>query len=389
MPTGINKLVAETPYSKLRVVFNKVDGRDDLVKFVLGEPNFDTAPHIVEAACKAMREGHTHYVGNAGIIELRQAISEKMQRENHIYYDPNTEIMVGNGGTDTIWLALQALLEEGDEVIVPGPYWTPYPLLTKLCHAKPVIVPMLEEDGFMYNIENLKKAVTSRTKMLILNSPCNPTGGMADLQLLKDIADLAKERDFYVLSDEVYEKLVFDGNEHISIATLPGMKERTITTNSFSKSYAMTGWRVGYVMAENEIIKNCIKLHELQASCTNVPAQWGATEALRGDQSVIDYMVGEYARRRTLLVNGLNSIKGISCVAPKGTFYAFANIKQSGMSSDEFCNRLIDEAGLVVIPGDAFGDYGEGYIRMSFAVSDETITEGLNRLDMFMNKLNI
>lgn len=387
MPTRINPLVAATPYSKLRVVFNKVDGRDDLVKFVLGEPNFDTAPHIIEAACNAMKTGHTHYVANAGIMELREAISDKMQRENNVYYDPKTEIMIGNGGTETIWLALQALVEPGDEVIVPGPYWTPYPLLVKLLHATPVIVPMLEEDGFMYNIENLKKAVSPKTKLMILNTPCNPTGGMADMQLLKDIADLSKERDFYVLSDEVYEKLVFDGNKHISLASLPGMKERTITTNSFSKSYAMTGWRVGYVMSSPEIIASCIKLHELQASCTNVPAQWGATAALRGDQSVIEFMVGEYTRRRKMIVEGLNSIKGISCVAPKGSFYAFANIKGANMSSDEFCNRLIDEAGLVVIPGDAFGEYGEGYVRMSFAVSDETITEGLNRLDMFMNKL--
>lgn len=389
MPTSINQLVAETPYSKLRVVFNKVEGRNDLAKFVLGEPNFDTAPHIIEAAYKAMREGHTHYVHNAGIMELREAISEKYKRENGVDYDPKTEVMIGSGGTDTIWLAMQTVLEEGDEVIVPGPYWTPYPLLTKLCHAVPVVVPMLEEDGFMYNIENLRKVVSPKTKMLILNSPCNPTGGMASEQLLKDIADLAKENDFYVLSDEVYEKLVFDDNKHISIASLPGMKERTITTNSFSKSYAMTGWRVGYVASINKIIANCIKLHELQASCTNVPAQWGAVAALQGDQSVIQYMVGEYARRRKMIVEGLNSIRGISCVMPKGTFYAFANIKRANMSTDEFCDRLIDEAGLVVIPGNAFGEYGEGFIRMSFAVSDETIVEGLNRLDMFMNKLNI
>ncbi len=389
MATGFNPFVTSAPNSKIRAVFNKVDGRDELVKFVLGEPNFDTAPNIIAAAEKALKTGHTHYVTNAGIMELRQAISDKMQRDNGVYYDPETEIMVANGGTEAIWLSIQALVAPGDEVIVPGPYWSPYPSLVKLMHATPVVVPMLEEDGFMYNIENLKKAVTSKTKMLILNSPCNPTGGVADMQLLKDIADLAAERDFYVMSDEVYEKLVYDGNQHISFASLPGMKGRTITINSFSKSYAMTGWRVGYVMADSSIIKYCNKLHELEASCTNVPAQWGAVEALTGDQSNVEFMVGEYTRRRRMIVDGLNAIKGISCVAPKGTFYAFPNIKGANMSSDEFCNRLIDEAGLVVIPGDAFGEYGEGYVRMSFAVSDDTIIEGLNRLDMFMNKLNI
>ncbi len=389
MATSLNPYVLAAPNSKIRTVFNKVDGKEGLVKFVLGEPNFDTAPNIIAAAEKALEAGHTHYVANAGIFELRKAISDKMQRDNHIYYDPQTEIMVANGGTEAIWLSMQAIIEPGDEVLVPGPYWSPYPSLVKLLHAAPVVVPMLEEDGFMYNIENLRKAVTPRTKLLILNSPCNPTGGMADLQLLKEIAALAKERDFYVMSDEVYEKLVYDGNEHVSLASLPGMKERTITVNSFSKSYAMTGWRVGYVMSDAKIIKYCNKLHELEASCTNVPAQWGAVEALTGDQGVVDFMLGEYTRRRRMIVDGLNAIKGISCVAPKGTFYAFANMKGSNMSSDEFCNRLIDEAGLVVIPGDAFGEYGEGYVRMSFAVSDETIIEGLNRLDMFMSKLNI
>lgn len=383
----INPIVEATPYSKLRVVFNKVENRSDLTKFTLGEPNFDTAPHIIEAAYKAMREGHTHYVHNAGVMELREAIAEKLQRDNGLVYDPKTEIMVGNGGTDTIYLAMQAILAEGDEVIVPGPYWTPYPLLTSLCHAKPVVVPMLEEDGFMYNLENLKKAVNNRTKMLILNSPCNPTGGMASLELLKGIAELAQKFDFWVISDEVYEMLVFEGNRHYSIAALPGMRERTIVANSFSKSYAMTGWRVGYIASVNRLIANTIKLHELEASCTNVPAQYGAIAALRGDQSVINDMVQQYARRRKMLISGLNSIKGISCVPPKGTFYAFVNIQRANMDTDVFCDRLIDEAKLVVIPGNAFGEYGEGYVRMSFAVSDETIVTGLEKLAGFMNKL--
>lgn len=378
----LNAKMVSLPKSKIRDVFNMVEGKEGLAKFVLGEPNFDTAQEICDYAYKAMSEGHTHYTNNRGLIELREEIAKKLEKDNHVSYDPKTEIIVTTSGTDALNLTMRALCEEGDEVIVPGPYWTPYPYIVQLAGAKPVVVPMLEEDGFMYNLENLKKAVNEKTKVLMLNSPSNPTGGMADRKLLEGIAELARKYDFWILSDEVYEKIVFDGNEHISIASLPGMKERTIINNSFSKSYAMTGWRIGYAAAPAPVVDVMTNLHEYYTSCTAEPAQYGAIAALRIGQKSLDYMIENYTRRRKILVEGLNNIKGLSCMPPKGTFYAFPNIKKSGMSSDTFYKRLIDEAGVVVIPGDACGEYGEGYVRMCFATSDENIQQGLSQVQI-------
>ncbi len=385
MPS-ISSVVATTPNSAIRKVFNKAIGHDEWVKFTVGEPNFDTPANVVEAAHRAMLEGNTHYVHNAGILALRRAIAKKLELENGILADPQTEIMVGNGGTDTLFLAMQTILNSGDEVILPDPGWTPYPLQTVLCHARAVPVPVLEEDGFMFNIQSLQKSITDKTKVIILNSPANPTGGMAGRALLEQIAQIAIDHDLFVISDEVYEKLKYDANEHISIYTLPGMRERTIVINSFSKSYAMTGWRIGYAVANETVMRNMVKLHELGASCTNVPAQYAAIEALKGDQSVIGSMLAQYGRRREMMISGLNAIPGISCIYPKGTFYAFANIKASGLSTAVFCSRLMEENGVVVIPGDAFGAGGEGFIRLSFATADDVILEGLNRMDLFMRK---
>lgn len=385
----INREIETFPKSKIREIFNMVEGKEGLAKFVLGEPNFDTAPEIVNFACQALRDGHMHYTNNRGIIELREALAEKLQRENGLTYDPKTEIIVTTSGTDALNLTIRAICEEGDEVIVPGPAWTPYPCMVSLNHAVPVIVPMLEEDGFMYNIENLRKAITDKTKIIMLNSPSNPTGGMASRILLEDIAELAKEFDLWVLSDEVYEKIIFEGSEHISIASLPGMKERTIVNNSFSKTYAMTGWRIGYAAGPSQLIDAMTNLHEYYTSCTAEPSQYAALAALKVGQRSLDEMLMHYTRRRKKLVEGLNNIRGLSCLWPKGTFYTFPNIKGSHMSSDMFCNRLISEAGVVVIPGDAFGEYGEGYIRMCFATSDENIDEGLLRMNHFMNSLSL
>lgn len=382
----ISKRASGTPGSKIRKVFNKSLGHDDWTRFTVGEPNFDTVRPIIEAAYRSALEGNTHYVHNAGILPLREQLAKKFLKDNHLNMDPEREIMVTNGGTEAIYLALQAVIEPGDEVIMPGPQWTPYPMLTTLNHGKAVICKVYEEDGFQYTEENLRKVITPATRMIILNSPCNPTGGMAGRKTLEMVARLAREFDLWVMSDEVYEKLVYDGNEHISIASLPGMKERTIVINSFSKSYAMTGWRVGFAAAPADLMEVMVKLHELETSCCNVPAQFAAIEALTIDQSVIDDMLEQYAKRRKRIVDGLNSISGVNCTLPKGTFYAFANVKELGIPSDELVDRLMDEVGLVVVPGTAFGEDGEGFLRFSFAVSDETIDDGLERLETFVRK---
>lgn len=383
----ISKVVKSTPNSMIRKVFNKAIGHDEWVKFTVGEPNFDTPTPIIEAAYKAALEGNTHYVHNAGIFPLRKELAKKFQEENGINADPECEIIVGSGGTDILFLALQTLLDPGDEVIMTDPCWTPYPLQVNLCHGVAVKIPVSEKNGFMFDIGKLRTAVTDNTKVIILNSPANPTGGVAPLSLLEDIAQLAIDRDLFVISDEVYEKLLYDGALHHSICSLPGMKDRTIVINSFSKSFAMTGWRIGYGCGPVEVIENMVKMHELGASCTNVPAQFAAIAALACGDEPLQQMLAQYKRRREMIVQGLNAIPGISCLPPKGTFYAFANIQGSGVPSEVFSNRLMEEAGVVVIPGIAFGEGGEGFIRMSFATSDEAIMEGLNRIDIFMNKL--
>ena len=383
----ISKRAAATPASKIRAVFNKSLGHDDWAKFTVGEPDFDTVQPIIEGAYKAALEGNTHYVHNAGIMPLRERLAKKFFEDNKLKVDPETEVMITNGGTEAIYLALQAVIEPGDEVIIPGPQWTAYPMLVTLSHGKSVVCKVFEEDNFMYTEENLRKSITSNTRMIILNSPCNPTGTMADRATLEMISEVAKEFDLWVLSDEVYEKLLYDGNEHISIATLPGMKERTVVINSFSKTYAMTGWRVGYATAPASLMQIMVKLHELETSCCNVPAQFAAIAALDGDQGVIDDMLQQYERRREMIISGLNVIPGISCRSPQGTFYAFANVKSLGLPVDELVDRLMDEVGLVVVPGTAFGDDGEGFLRFSFAVSDKTILDGLNRLETFVKKL--
>lgn len=383
----ISRRASQTPSSKIRKVFNKSLGHDDWVKFTVGEPDFDTDRAIIEAAYQAALEGNTHYVHNAGILPLRQQLAKKFYEDNHLTVAPETEIMVTNGGTEAIYLALQAVVEPGDEVIMPGPHWTPYPMLTTLNHGRAVVCKVHEKDGFQYTEENLRRAITPNTRMIILNSPCNPTGGMAGQPTLEMVAKLAKEFDLWVLSDEVYEKLVYDGNEHISIASLPGMKERTIVINSFSKSYAMTGWRVGFMAAPEALMQVMVKLHELETSCCNVPAQHAALAALNMDQAVTGRMLEQYAKRRKLLVDGLNRIPGVSCVPPKGTFYAFANVKELGVPSDELVERMMDEAGLAVVPGTAFGEDGEGFLRFSFAVSEKTIEEGLERFETFVKRL--
>lgn len=382
----LNAMVNSLPNSPIRKIFNKAIKHPDWVKFTVGEPDFTTPKSIIDAAYKAAIDGNTHYVHNAGIIELRKEICKKLENENGILVNPETEIIVTNGGTDALFLAMQTLLEPGDEVIIPDPGFPVYELQCRLCSAKPVFVPVYADDGFMYNQDRIIKALTNKTKLIILNTPSNPTGGIVDENICNFLAQIAKERDLYIISDEVYEKIIYDNHRHISICSLPGMKNRTITVNSFSKSYAMSGWRIGYAVACEEIIKNMVKLHELEASCTNVPAQFAAIHALRYSQGDVAKMLDQFNKRREIMVKNLNSIKGIQCNYPKGTFYAFARIADSHLSSEEFCNELMDGYGVVAIPGTAFGKCGEGYIRLSFAVSEQDILEGLNRIESFIRK---
>ncbi|MDD2778198.1 MAG: pyridoxal phosphate-dependent aminotransferase [Methanocellales archaeon] len=344
----------------------------DVISFSLGEPDFDTPSHIRESAKKALDEGKTHYTPSAGIPELRESIANKF-KENGLEVTPN-EIIVTPGAKQTIFEAILSVLNEGDEAILFEPAWVSYVPCIKLAGAKPVGVPVSGEN---FKPEGFKELVTKKTKMIIVNSPCNPTGAVFDSSNLKMIADIAMDHDLLVLSDEIYEKILYNG-EHISIGRFDGMQDRTITINGFSKTYAMTGWRLGYATAPKEIIDDMLKLQQHSASCATSFAQYGGIAALEGPQECITEMVNEFKARRDLIVGGLIDL-GIKCKKPDGTFYVFANVGQFG-SGEDVAERLLRDAYVAVTPGIAFGPSGEDYIRISYAISQARISEGLDRM---------
>lgn len=373
-------------HSPIRKMFNMAGSKDDMVNLVLGEPDFVTPKNIIDAAYKAFLDGNTHYTHNSGLVPLRKAIARKLQREQNISYDAETEIIITAGGQEALFLTMKVLLNPGDEVILSCPYYPPYINEIVLGGGTPRFVNVYEEDGFVYKYENLKKAVNKNTKAILLNSPANPTGGVASKDDLEGIAEIAVENDLYIITDDVYKHFLYDNAKFTCIASLDGMKERTIVIDSLSKSYAMTGWRVGFAACNKEIYPNMMHLQENVMSCVNSGAQFAAMEAFEGNQESLEFMIKEYAERRKLIVSGLNSIKGITCLYPKGAFYAFANIKGTGMKSEEFAMKLYEDQGVLLVPGSGFGEAGEGYIRISYAASEDNLIEGLNRIDRFVNK---
>ncbi len=344
----------------------------DIISFSLGEPDFDTPLHIRESAKKALDEGRTHYTSSAGILELRESITSKF-KENGLEVTPN-EIIVTPGAKQAIFEAIQVVLYEGDEAILFEPAWVSYGPCIKLAGATPVMFPVREDD---FKPGDFGELITKKTKMIIVNSPCNPTGAVFDRSNLKMIADIAMDHDLLVLSDEIYEKILYTG-EHISIGRLDGMRDRTITINGFSKTYAMTGWRLGYATAPKEIIESMLKLQQHSTSCATSFAQYGGIAALEGPQECVMEMVNEFKARRDLMVEGLVDL-GIKCKRPDGTFYIFANVSQFG-SGEDVADRLLRVAYVAVTPGIAFGSSGKDYIRISYAISQARISEGLDRL---------
>lgn len=373
------------PRSVIREMFAMQTGLEDVVSFALGEPDFTTPKHIIDATIASFQRGETHYTPNTGIPALRKAVSETYAKRG-LSYRPE-EILIGAGGVSVLNLACGAILDVGDEVLIPDPGWPNYRGMILQWGAVPVPVAVREEDGFMYTAEALRRAITKKTKAIIINSPSNPTGGVASAETLGQIADLVKEQDLYVISDEIYHELVWSGEPYTSIAQFPGMKERTVVMDGFSKQYAMTGFRLGWGAAPQEVIVTMTKLLENMLSSVNEGVQWGGVAALTGDQSCVEEMKRVYLRRRELMVNGLNSIDKISCLMPRGAFYAFANISRTGLSSREFAVRLLQETHTVVVPGTGFGQAGEGFIRLSYATSEEKILEGLKRMGEFVKSL--
>jgi len=380
----LSKLAMNYPVSGIRKMSDLAAQYDDVINLTLGEPNFNTPLNIKEAAKKAIDEGHTHYNPNAGIYELRTAIAEKYSKYSRDYTFEN--VMITVGGMEAITLSLLSTIDPGDEVIIPDPCFSNYSGQIMIAGATPVPVPIYEINDFNIKAEDIEKAITPKTKGILLNSPSNPMGSVLDKADVEEIAKLAEKYDLIIYSDEVYDQIIYDDNEFFSIAQIPEVRDRVIIINSLSKSYAMTGWRLGYVVGSKEIISNMRNLQEGIVSCVPTFIQKAAVEAFTGSQDVVKSMIKDYSRRRDILIDGLNNIPGISCKKSPGSFYAFANIKSFGKTSMEFAEELIREARVVAVPGSAFGIMGEGYMRFVFANSDENLKEAVRRIDEYIRK---
>lgn len=371
------------PFSEIRLMLEKAtqlqkQGKD-IIHIEIGRPDFDTPQVIKQAAYDSIARGNVFYTSNYGSPELRKAIAEKLQRDNHIAYEPE-EILVTIGVGEGTYAAVAAFLEPGDEILVPNPIWLNYIHVPNFFGAVPVSYDLKEENDFQIDMEQLKSLITPKTKMLVINTPGNPTGTVQSRETLEALAKLAIEHDLIVLSDEIYEKLVYGGAEHISIASLPGMKERTITLNGFSKCYSMTGWRLGYAAAPREFIQAMVRVHHYINTCASSFVQEAGITALEKAEPDVQEMVKEYARRRDYMVQALNDIPGVHCKTPGGAFYVVANIQSFGLSSNEMADYLLEQAGIATVAGSAFGTQGEGYIRLSYACSYERIVEGMARM---------
>lgn len=357
-----------------------------IIHMEIGRPDFDSPLIAKKAAMKALEEGFVHYTSMAGIEELRKSIAEKEKRENGIDADPNSEIMVTAGACETLLSIMMTVLNPGDEILIPSPYFPAYLDQAILSDAKLVEVPLRIENEFRLKVEDIERKITPKTKILLINTPHNPTGAMLEREDLEKIAELAKEKNLLVISDETYDQFVFEG-EHVSISTLPGMKERTIVVNSASKTFSMTGWRIGYAIGPKEIIKYLTKTHQNMSTCATSFAQVGASEAYKNGRDSVEKMVNEFHKRRDLIVRYLDQIEGIEYIKPKGAFYVFFSIEKFGISATEYCNYILEEAGVAIVPGDAFGEYGRNFVRIAYACSYEEIEIAMERMKEATEKL--
>jgi aminotransferase len=375
------------PFSGIRKVFERAkalerEGRP-VIFLETGRPDFDTPAHIKQAAKQALDSGDVHYTSNYGTLELRAAIAEKLQRENQLTYDPGTEILVTIGAAEAIFDAFLGFLNPDDEVLYPEPSWVNYAAAARLAGATPVPIPLRESNRYQFDLDELRARITSRTRLLVVVSPHNPTGTVQAPEVLRQLAELADRHNLLVLSDEIYERIIYDDQVHLSLAACPGMRERTITVNGFSKAYSMTGWRIGYAAAPQQIIQAMNRVHQYNVSCACAFAQAGAVAALKGSQDCVSTMVAEFRRRREMVVSAINGIRGLSCLKPGGAFYVWVNISQMGVSAEEFSIGLLEDRFVSSVPGTVFGDSGQGYVRFSYANSYERLEEAMRRLKQF------
>ncbi len=380
----ISDRVKAVPASGIRKFFDLVSSSKDVVSLGVCESDFVTPWHVREAAIYSLERGHTMYTSNFGILALREAISHYIRRDYGVHYNPKTEIIVTVGSSEALDLALRAVVNPDDEVLVPEPCFVSYKPCAIFAGGVPVPVETFEDDNYQLDVKELQKKVTPKTKVLLMGYPSNPTGAIMPENKLIEVAAFAKKNNLFVIADELYHKLTYDG-KHACFTSLPGMKERTISINGFSKTHAMTGWRVGFACAAPDILEAMMKIHQYTMMCASIMGQKAALEALKNGDSHVEDMRQKYDERRRFLIQGLVSI-GMQCFEPKGAFYAFPNIKKFGMSSDEFANKLFKEQKVVVVPGSAFGDCGEGFIRLSYASSIRNLEKAVERMARFVKK---
>ena len=372
--------------SGIRKFFDIAGTMDDVISLGVGEPDFPTPWEIRKAGILSLESGKTRYTSNRGLETLREEIGKYVKRKYGVTYDAKSEILVTVGGSEAIDACIRAIASPGDEIIIPQPSYVCYEPIAALCGCKPVIIETKAENAFKITPEELRAAITPRTKALILPYPCNPTGAIMERADLEAIAAVLRDTNILVISDEIYAELTFGDASHVSIASIDGMQERTVLINGFSKTFSMTGWRLGYACGPTPVMEQLTKIHQFAIMCAPTTSQYAAVEALRNGDEAVAAMLEEYDMRRRLIVNGFNKL-GLSCREPKGAFYAFPCIRSTGMSSEEFCEKLLYSEKVAVVPGTAFGESGEGFIRASYCYSTEHILEALRRIERFLNSL--
>ena len=382
----LSEVVVGVKPSGIRKFFDIANTMDNVISLGVGEPDFATPWQIRNAGIRSLEQSKTKYTSNWGLIQLRKEISNYLKRKYELEYNPEDEILVTVGGSEAIDATIRAIVSPGDEVIIPQPSYVCYEPITQIAGGVPVIIETKAENDFKVTVQELKEKITPKTKALILPYPCNPTGAIMERTDLEAIAEVLKDTNIVVISDEIYSELTFGGLRHVSPATIDGMWERTITINGFSKTFSMTGWRIGYACGPKELINQITKIHQYAIMCAPTTAQYAAVEAMRNCDKVVQEMVEEYDSRRRLIVAGFNRL-GLTCREPKGAFYAFPCIASTGMSSEEFCEKLLYSEGVAVVPGTAFGLGGEGFFRASYCYSMEHISQALERIGRFLDSL--
>ncbi len=385
-PSYLSQRVVDLKPSGIRKFFDIAATMKDVISLGIGEPDFNTPKPVLEAGIASLRRNETHYTSNAGIMELRKTLAAHIDLHYKVSYEPQSEMLITVGGSEALYLAATALLNPGDEMIIPTPCFVSYQAETALAGGVPVEVPCRFEDNFEVNPAAIAAAITPRTRAILISFPCNPTGAVASRETLLKIAKLAEEHDLIVISDEIYDRLVYAGHEHVCFAALPGMRKRTLLLGGFSKDYAMTGWRIGFVAGPAEILTGLVRIHQYTVMSAPTTAQYAAVIALKEGEEYVREMVEEYDRRRKLIVAGLNQI-GLPTFEPKGAFYAFPKVSVTGLDDDTFATRLLQEEFVAAVPGNAFGKGGEGFVRCSYATAYEKIEEALRRIERFVNRI--